>query len=197
MSAKQKTVTTSATEMATNGDETAKESLQRQMEEARESISETVTEIKDTVVDQYQSVKESVANTLDWQEQFRSHPVAWSLGALSVGYVIGSSIAASFKDSKDDELLSYLSRLGDHVTDELSRRGMNILMPALTGTVLVPMLTSKINELFGIDLSDLPNKLSAPDSRETKTGSKGKKGKKGKTKKNGKKKSKAVSASVS
>jgi hypothetical protein len=197
MSAKQKTVTTSATEMATNGEETAKASLQRQMEEARESISETVTEIKDTVVDQYQSVKESVANTLDWQEQFRSHPVAWSLGALSVGYVIGSSIAASFKDSKDDELLSYLSRLGDHVTDELSRRGMNILMPALTGTVLVPMLTSKINELFGIDLSDLPNKLSAPDSRDTKTGSKGKKGKKGKTKKNGKKKSKAVSASVS
>ena len=161
------------------------------MVEARESISETVTEIKDTVVDQYQSVKESVANTLDWQEQFRSHPVAWSLGALSVGYVIGSSIAASFKGSKDDELLAYLGRLGDHFTDELSRRGMNILMPALTGTVLVPMLTSKLNEVFGIDLSDLTNQLSGHDNWQTETGPKGKKGKKGKAKKGGKKKRKA------
>ena len=186
------TDTMSETAAAPDGRETTKESLQRQMEEARESISETVTEIKDTVVDQYQSVKESVANTLDWEEQFRAHPVAWSLGALSVGYVVGSSIAAAFKDSKDDELLSYLAKLGDHVTDELSRRGMNILMPALTGTVLVPMLTSKINELFGIDLSDLPNLLSEQNSQQAGAGSKGKKGKKGKTKKSGNKKGKAV-----
>ena len=191
MSAKQETVTTNATETAKNGVETTKENLQRQMEVARESISETVTEIKDSVVDQYQSVKESVANTLDWQEQFRSHPVAWSLGALSVGYVIGSSIAASFKDSKDNELLSYFAKLGDHFSDELSRRGMNILMPALTGTVLVPMLTSKINELFGIDLSDLPNQLLSQDNQQAGASSKGKKGKKSKTKKSGKKKSKA------
>jgi hypothetical protein len=196
MSAKQETVTTNTTKTATNGEETTKESLQRQMDEARESISETVTEIKDKVVDQYQSVKESVANKLDWQEQFRSHPVAWSLGALSVGYVIGSSIAASFKDSKDDQLLAYLAKVGDYFTDELSRRGMNILMPALTGTVLVPMLTSKLNEVFGIDLSDLTNQLSGQDHWQTETGSKGKKGKKGKTKKRGKKKRKAVAADV-
>lgn len=192
MSVNRMTDTASATQTAFSGGETTKESLQRQMEEARESISETVTEIKDTVADQYQSVKESVANTLDWQEQFRTHPVAWSLGALSVGYVIGSSIAAAFKDSKDDELLSYLAKIGDHFTDELSRRGMNILMPALTGTVLVPMLASKINELFGIDLTDLPQQLSGQDNRQTETRSKGKKGKKNKTKKSGKKKDKAV-----
>ena len=191
MSAKQMTATTSATDTTPDGRETTKESLQRQMEEARESISETVTEIKDTVADQYQSVKESVANTLDWQEQFRSHPVAWSLGALSVGYVIGSSIAAGFKDSKDDVLLSYLAKVGDHVTNELSRKGMNILMPALTGTVLVPMLASKINELFGIDLSGLPEQLLGQDNQQTEAPSKRKKGKKSKTKKSGKKKSKA------
>lgn len=144
---------------ATSGDGTTKDNLQRQLDEARESIAQTVSEIKETVTDQYQSVKESVSETLDWREQFRRHPAAWSLGALSVGYVIGSAIAASARDSKDNELLSHLAALGDHFTDELSKRGMNILMPALTGTILVPMLTSKLNEMFGIDLSDLPDQL--------------------------------------
>lgn len=163
------------------------------MDEARESISETVTEIKDAVVEQYESVKESVTNTLDWREQFRSHPVAWSLGALSVGYVIGTSIAAAWKGEKhEDQLLSHLAALGDHFSDELSKHGMNILMPALTGTILVPMLTSKLNEMFGIDLSDLPQQVLAQASPKSKASTKGKKKRKSSdTKKNGKKKKKS------
>ncbi len=168
--------------------------LQRRMEETREAIAQTVTEIKDTVADQYQSVKDSVAETLDWREQFRKHPAAWSLGALSVGYVIGKSVAAAFNGTKqEDQLLSQLAALGDRFTDELSKRGMNILVPALSGTILVPMLTSKINELFGIDLSDIPDQLLAQANTNPKGGSKGKKGKKNNgTKKNGKKKLKTV-----
>jgi hypothetical protein len=177
------------TKAATRGEAT-KEELQERMDEARESIAETVTEIKDTVVEQYESVKESVANTLDWREQFRSHPVAWSVGALSVGYVIGNSIAAAWKgDKHDDQLLSHLAALGERFSDELSKHGMNILMPALTGTVLVPMLPTKLNEMFGIDLSDLPQQVLAQESPKSKAKAKGKKKKKSDgAKKNGKKK---------
>ncbi len=169
-----------------------KEELQERMDEARESISETVTDIKDAVVEQYESVKESVANTLDWREQFRSHPVAWSIGALSVGYVVGNSIAAAWKgDKHDDQLLSHLAAIGERFSDELSKHGMNILMPALTGTVLVPMLTSKLNEMFGIDLSDLPQQvLAQPSGKATAKGKK--KMKSDGAKKNGKKKKSRV-----
>ena len=139
-----------------------KENLQRKMDETRESISQTVTDIKDTVTDQIHSVKETVSETLDWREQFRSHPVAWCVGALSVGYVIGNSMAASARGAKgEDHLLTHLAALGDHFADELSRQGMNILAPALTGTVLVPLLTAKLKELTGLDLSGITSQLLA------------------------------------
>jgi hypothetical protein len=183
--------TARADETQTNGDGATKKELQRQMDETRESIAQTVTEIKETVADQYQSVKDSVAETLDWREQFRRHPAAWSLGALSVGYVIGSSLMASIKDSKhEDQLLSHLAAISEHFTDDLSKRGMDILMPALTGTVLVPLLTNKLNEIFGVDLSNLAGQLlNQPDAKSAAASGKGgKKRKKTGGKKNGKRK---------
>lgn len=176
-------------------DETAKDDLQRRLDETRESISQTVTDIKDTVVEEYQSVKESVSNTLDWREQFRSHPIAWCIGALSVGYVVGNSVAAAFKETKgDDQLLAHLAALGERFSEELTKKGMSILTPALTGTILVPMLTSKINELTGIDISDWPDQIlgQAVKAPKSKAGSKSKK-RNGKAKK-GKKKNKKAQA---
>lgn len=79
-------------------DEATKAELQRRMEQARESITQTVTEIKDTVANQYQSVKETISETLDWREQFRKRPAAWSVGALSVGFIVGYSIAGVVKN---------------------------------------------------------------------------------------------------
>ncbi|MBD0324883.1 MAG: hypothetical protein ICV68_00545 [Pyrinomonadaceae bacterium] len=81
----------------TGDDDITKEELQRRMEQARETITQTVTEIKDTVANQYQTVKETISETLDWREQFRKRPVAWSVGALSVGFMTGYCIAASVK----------------------------------------------------------------------------------------------------
>ena len=63
-------------------EEPSKEELQRRLGEARDSISNTVTEIKETVANQVQAVKD----TLDWREQFKKRPVAWSAGALGVGF---------------------------------------------------------------------------------------------------------------
>lgn len=171
-------------------EEPTKEGLQRQMEEARETITQTVTDIKDTVMDKFNSVKETVADTLDWREQVRNHPVAWCFGALSVGYVIGNSLVAAFTDAKrKDQLLSQLAAIGDRFTDELSKRGMSILAPALTGTVLVPVLASKFKELTGVDISDLPGQLFGHDGDKSKKRGKGKKKKtKVAGKKSGKKK---------
>ena len=81
----------------------SKEELQRRMEEARDSISNTVTEIKDTVVNQYQSVKETINETLDWREQFRKRPLAWSAGALGLGLWTGYCIAGVIKGEGDQE----------------------------------------------------------------------------------------------
>jgi hypothetical protein len=79
------------------GEDSSKDELQHRMEAARESISNTVDEIKDTVVNQYESVKESVSQTLDWHEQVKRRPVAWSAGALGAGFIVGYGVAAVVK----------------------------------------------------------------------------------------------------
>jgi hypothetical protein len=89
------------------GEDESKENLQRRMELARDSISNTVTEIKESVAHQYQAVKD----TLDWREQFKKRPVAWSAGALGVGLVTGYSIAGAFKDD-DRKSTDYGTRYG-------------------------------------------------------------------------------------
>ena len=175
--------------------ETTKDILQQQMKDTRESISQTVTDIKDTVVDQVKSVKDSVTETLDWREQFRSHPFAWCIGALSIGYVLGNSVIAAMQGTKDeDHLLSHLAALGDHFTNELSKQGMNLLAPALTGTVLVPVLTGKLKELTGLDLSEFTQQLLTPTEVVPKRKKNGKKGKAGLKKQGKRKKAKAGNA---
>ena len=86
-----------------DAEEPDKEELQRRMEEARDSISQTVMEIKETVTNQYYSVKESVTDALDWRHHFRQRPVAFSLGALSVGLLCGYTLAGAIKRSDHDE----------------------------------------------------------------------------------------------
>ena len=79
-------------------EEPSKQELQRRLDEARDSISHTVTEIKESVASQVQAVKE----TLDWREQFRKRPVAWSAGAMGVGFLVGCGLAAMVKGDGGD-----------------------------------------------------------------------------------------------
>lgn len=100
---------------ATQAEDVSKEELQRRMEEARESITQTVAEIKDTVANQYQAVRETVTDALDWREQFRRRPVAFSVGALSLGFLTGYCLAGVFKGdgnsySYDEDADSSLQR---------------------------------------------------------------------------------------
>lgn len=95
-----------AQDYSTEG-EPSKEELQRRMGEARDSISNTVTEIKETVAHQVQAVKDS----LDWREQFKKRPVAWSAAAMGVGFATGYCIAA-FAKGDDDDYESAIKRFG-------------------------------------------------------------------------------------
>jgi hypothetical protein len=93
------------------GDEPSKEELQRRMDEARDSITHTVTEIKDTVVHQYEAVKETIAETLDWREQVKKRPVAWSAGAAGAGFLVGYGIAALVKGAEGSDDSDYVRSL--------------------------------------------------------------------------------------
>ena len=85
------------------GEEPSKQELQRRLDEARDSISHTVTEIKESVANQVQAVKE----TLDWREQFKKRPVAWSAGAVGVGFLVGYGLAAMAKGNGGEDYDRY------------------------------------------------------------------------------------------
>src|SRR4030095_140191 len=84
-------------------EEPSKEELQRRMEEAREDISSTVNEIKETVAQQVETVKDP----LDCREHFRKQPVAWSVGAVGVGFIAGYGLAAAIKGDSDEYDYTY------------------------------------------------------------------------------------------
>lgn len=97
-------------------EEPSKEELQRRMDEARDSITSTVTEIKETVANQVQAVKD----TLDWREQFKRRPVAWSAAALGAGFATGYCIA-SFVKGDEGDYMSAIDRYGEESKQYASR----------------------------------------------------------------------------
>jgi hypothetical protein len=114
---------------STDDEATSKAELQRRMEEARESISQTVEEIKDTVANQYQAVRETINDTLDWREQFKRRPVAFSVGALSAGFIVGYGLAGAFKgggssDYDDDDYDSPRYLRGDSETHSYAAKAI-------------------------------------------------------------------------
>jgi hypothetical protein len=94
--AEERNLATARAADTTDDADSTKAELQRRMEEARESISQTVSEIKDTVTTQYQTVRDSFTEALDWREQVRRRPVAWSAGALTAGILAGYGIGSAF-----------------------------------------------------------------------------------------------------
>jgi hypothetical protein len=91
-----------APETADDADSTKAE-LQRRMNEARESISQTVTEIKESVVNQYQQVRETISDSLDWREQYKRHTLPFTVGAFTVGALVGYSVMSAFSGGDEDD----------------------------------------------------------------------------------------------
>ena len=174
---------------AAGGDDAEnKAELQQRIEETRESISQTVEEIKETVSDQYVAVKETVQGVIGWNEEFSKNPVVWGLGAMSVGLIIGYSIAVVRQDtgSPASRRRSRSDSSTDSFFDGISRVGMNFVLPTIT---------SKIKDVFGVDLTqqlqsltsgEAPRRETRPRRKSTaKRGAKKGAGKKRSTKKSG------------
>ena len=146
------------------GESPTRAALQRQMEEARDSITETVSEIKTVVAQQYEevkdtyeTVKEGVGEVLDWREQFERNPVVWGAGAVSVGILIGVGLAHVF----DDEESGGGSGRGRRKSKEPGTGER--LIGELTGLAdaVMPTISGKIKEMFGLDLSEYLSATSA------------------------------------
>ncbi len=128
----------------------SKAALRRQMEETRESISETVAEIKTVVAQQYEevrgtveSVREGVGEVLDWRAEFERNPLVWGAGAVSVGILVGFGIARAFDDEERPARRGRKGvTTGEHVVAELSG----------FAEVVLPTISTKVKELFGLDL---------------------------------------------
>lgn len=129
----------------------SKAALRRQMEETRESISETVAEIKSVVTHQYDEVRETVDNVragvgevLDWRAEFDRNPLVWGAGAVSIGILIGFGIARAFDEEEGPRPRGRKKGVtkGEHVVAELSG----------FAEVVLPTVSSKVKELFGLDL---------------------------------------------
>jgi hypothetical protein len=138
-------------------DETAEESpskveLRRQMEAARESISDTVAEIKSVVVNQYEevrgtveTVRAEVGEVLDWRTEFERNPLVWGAGAVSIGILIGFGIARAFDDEDEGargRKKKKETSTGGHIVAELSG----------FADLVLPTISGKVKELFGLDL---------------------------------------------
>jgi len=181
---------------AANEDESpSKAELQRRMEETRESISQTVDEIKDTVTEQYENVKETVTEVLDWKEQFQKNPLVWGVGAVAVGLAVGYSIALMRQGDRTHARTrragSQDSDFTDTVFDGLATLGQSYLLPAVA---------HKVEELFGLDISEelLGRRIMPKRVAPTKKSSTKKTGavKKGTTKKRSARKSSARKSSA-
>ncbi|HEX8351909.1 MAG TPA: hypothetical protein VF611_03225 [Pyrinomonadaceae bacterium] len=139
----------------------SKAALKRQMEEARESISETVADIKSVVTHQYEevretveSVREGVSEVLDWRTEFERNPLVWGAGAVSIGILVGFGIARAFDEEAAPPRRGGRGRVttGEHVVAELSG----------FAEVVLPTISTKVKELFGLDLDAYLRAAHAP-----------------------------------
>jgi hypothetical protein len=165
----------------------SKAALRRQMEETRESISETVAEIKSVVTHQYEevretveSVKEGVGEVLDWRAEFERNPLVWGAGAVSVGILVGFGIARAFDEKEEPRPRGRRKSVttGEHVVAELSG----------FAEVVLPTISAKVKELFGLDLDSYLRAAHAPRPAEPKRLAKKGAAKKGAVKKGAAKK---------
>ncbi|HVF68758.1 MAG TPA: hypothetical protein VM914_13895 [Pyrinomonadaceae bacterium] len=129
----------------------SKAALRKQMEEARESISDTVAEIKSVVAHQYEevrdtveTVREGVGEVLDWRTEFDRNPLVWGAGAVSIGILVGFGIARAFDDEDEGARGRKKNKAstGGHIVAELSG----------FADLVLPTISTKVKELFGLDL---------------------------------------------
>ena len=97
-------------------------------------------------------MRKTVSGVLDYREQFKDEPLVWSLGALSAGFALGYTVGYAHKNTKGGKQ-SQLAAFAGSMVDELSTMGQGLVIPALS---------AKIRELFGIDFSAMLIEMGEP-----------------------------------
>ncbi len=84
------------------------------IEKHEETAAESATDLANKATSKLQSMKENIAQ-VDWREQVRERPVAFSVGALSLGLLAGYSIASGRKKSGGKSSYgNYSSSIGEY-----------------------------------------------------------------------------------
>ena len=109
--------------------------IERQVEDARESISATAARISGTVEDKIDSVRSTVNGVLAISEHFQREPVAWSLGALSVGFALGYGLGRARNAKTAGGKPSRLASFADETAAELGTFFSTLVPPSLTGEI--------------------------------------------------------------
>ncbi|HEU4768991.1 MAG TPA: hypothetical protein VFS77_16520 [Pyrinomonadaceae bacterium] len=84
---------------------------------------------------------QAVKDTLDWREQFRRRPVAWSAGALGVGFLTGYCIASTFKGEDYSRYSSAIDRYGE---ESKSYASQPVLGSASAAAMSAPNLGTRL-----------------------------------------------------
>jgi hypothetical protein len=84
-----------------------------------------------------------VGEVLDWRTEFERNPLVWGAGAVSIGILIGFGIARAFDDEDEGGRgRKKKASTGGHIVAELSG----------FADLVLPTISAKVKELFGLDL---------------------------------------------
>ena len=127
-----------------NSQVNSKQELHWEMERTRQSMSETLSEIEG-----------EISHTLDWRTYLKRYPGAFLIGAGTIGFIIGRTIAGpgySLNAKPGRERAAAFNGDGDRSTfsvDSSMRRVIDMTASALLARV-VPIVSSKLRNLLGI-----------------------------------------------
>jgi hypothetical protein len=118
--------------------------IERQVEDARESITATAARISGTVEDSIDSVKSTVRGVLAISDHFQREPVAWSMGALSVGFALGYGLGRAHHSKGPGGRASRLASFADETAAELG---------TFFSSLVPQNLTSEIQDSLGVNVA--------------------------------------------
>jgi hypothetical protein len=74
-----------------------------------------------------------VKNTLDWREQFKKRPVAWSAGSAGVGFLVGYCVAGALKGDDYSKYSSAIERYGEESKSYAAQPVLGTASAAMAG----------------------------------------------------------------
>jgi translation elongation factor EF-1beta len=128
------------------------------------------------MTNEYDNIRETISEKLDWREQVRTHPVAFSIGALALGLIVGRGLAKGaevgidtaedyFEGSADVPSMQHGGRVTHLVNSVRSTSafhqvtdGLSTVVNELVGELVkvgreqvIPNVVSRVSSSLGVD----------------------------------------------